>query len=76
MYFRFKGTVSVISSKSPCRDYNARFTTVPINALSDQAQIRYPCLQLDYIHSWILCKRDMLIYPAGKYKGILRICHL
>ena len=34
--FLFKGTVSVISSDSPYKDDNARFTTVPLKALSDQ----------------------------------------
>ena len=31
-----KGTVSVISSDPPCKDDNARFSTVPLKALSDQ----------------------------------------
>ena len=31
-----KGTVSVISSDSPHKDVNARFTTVSFKALSDQ----------------------------------------
>ena len=30
-----KGTVSVISSDPPCKDGNARFTTIPLKALSD-----------------------------------------
>ena len=30
-----KGTVRVISSEPPCKDANARFTTVPIIVLSD-----------------------------------------
>ena len=38
-----KGTVSVIWSDPPCKDGNARFTTVHIKALSDQAWIRFPC---------------------------------
>ena len=32
----FKGTVSVISSDPLCKYDNARFTTVPLKALSDQ----------------------------------------
>ena len=39
MYFvtlLLKGTVSVISSDPPCKDGNARFTTVSLKALSDQ----------------------------------------
>jgi len=30
------GTVCVISSDPQCKDNNARFTTVPLKALSDQ----------------------------------------
>ena len=36
-----KGTVSVISSNPPCKDGNARFTTVPLKALCDQVWVRY-----------------------------------
>ena len=32
----FKGTVSVILSDPPCKNGNARLTTVPLQALSDQ----------------------------------------
>ena len=32
----FKGTVSLIPSDPLCKDGNARFTTVPLKALSDQ----------------------------------------
>ena len=35
-FFVFKGTVRVTSSESPFKDGNARFTRVPIKALSDQ----------------------------------------
>ena len=35
-FHKIKGTVSVISSDPPCKDGNARFTTVPLKALSDQ----------------------------------------
>ena len=31
-----KGTVSIKSSKPPCKDGNTRFTLVPIKPLSDQ----------------------------------------
>ena len=31
----FKGTVSVISSDSPCKDVNVRFTTVPLKHVTD-----------------------------------------
>ena len=41
-----KGTVSVNSSDSPFRDGNARFTTVPLKALSDEAWARYSCFCL------------------------------
>ena len=34
-YFHFKGTVSVVSSDPPCKDGNARFTTVPLTPKSD-----------------------------------------
>jgi len=37
-------TVAVISSKHPGKDVNARFTTLPLKALSGQVTIRYPCL--------------------------------
>ena len=41
-----KGTASLISSDPPCKDDNARFTTVPLKALSDQVyRIRYQCLK-------------------------------
>ena len=33
---KFKGTVSVISSDSPCTDGNARFTPVLMKTLFDQ----------------------------------------
>ncbi len=36
-FFLVKGTVSVISSYSPWKNGDARFTTVPLKALSDQA---------------------------------------
>ena len=32
----FKGTGSEISSDSPCKDDNVRFTTIPLLALSSQ----------------------------------------
>ena len=43
-HYMFKGIVSVISSDPPCKDDNARFTTVPLKAVSDQILIRYECL--------------------------------
>ena len=39
-----KGSVSIISSDPPCKDGNARFTTVHISVFIDQAFIRYPWL--------------------------------
>ena len=36
LFPHFKVTVSVISSDPPCKDGNARFTTVPSKALFDQ----------------------------------------
>ena len=33
---KLEGTVSVISSDSPCKDGTARLTTVTLKALSDQ----------------------------------------
>ena len=45
-----KGTVSVILSDPPCKDANARFTTVPLKALSDQVWIRYSCFFLFFLH--------------------------
>ena len=36
-----KGTVSVISSDSSCKDDDARFTTVPLKPFSDQKCGRY-----------------------------------
>ena len=35
LFQNLKGTVSVFSSDSPCRDGNARFTTVPLKPLTD-----------------------------------------
>ena len=34
--WRFKGTVRVILSDSPCKDGNVGFTTVPLKPLTDQ----------------------------------------
>ena len=34
--YKIKGTVNVIASDPPFQDDNARFTTVPLKALSDQ----------------------------------------
>ena len=51
-------TVSVISSDPPCKDGNARFTTVLLKALSDQVWIRYACfcvIKLFYFHLRFLC---------------------
>ena len=39
-----KGTVSVISSYPQCKDDNARFTTVPLLALTNHGWNRYQCL--------------------------------
>ena len=36
LYTPLKGTVSVILSDPPSKESNARYTTVPFNALSDQ----------------------------------------
>ena len=38
-----KGTVSVISSNPLCKNGNARFTNLPLKALSDQVWNRYSC---------------------------------
>ena len=38
--------MSVISSDPPCKDYNARFTKVPVKALSVQVWMKYQCSQL------------------------------
>ena len=35
-YLYLNGSVSVISSEPPCKDGNARFTTIPLKSLSDQ----------------------------------------
>ena len=40
-----KGTVSVISSDSPCKYGNAWFTTVQLRALSDQVKTICQCLK-------------------------------
>ena len=37
----FKGTESVISSDSPCKDSSVRFTTVPLKLKSDKKFGRY-----------------------------------
>jgi len=42
-HYMFKGIVSVISSDPPCKDDNARFTTVHFKALPDQVLIRNQC---------------------------------
>ena len=38
--YKVKGTVSVISSDSPCKEDNAWFTMVPVKALFNQIWIR------------------------------------
>ena len=38
-----QGTGSLISSDPPCKNGNARFTTVPFKNLSDQVWNRYSC---------------------------------
>ena len=40
----YKGIVRVILSDPSCKDDNARFTTVPFKALSDQELIVQQCL--------------------------------
>ena len=35
-FYSFKGTLIVVLSDPPCKDGNARFTTVPLKPLSDQ----------------------------------------
>ena len=40
----YKGIVSIISNDSPGKDGIARFTTIPLKALSDQVSSRYPLL--------------------------------
>ena len=56
-----KGTVSIISSDSPCKDGNARFTTLPLIALS-----MIIILKTFYFQLCILYKRDLRISRAGK----------
>ena len=41
--FLYTWTVVVVSSYPPWKDGNARFTAVPLKALSDQVWIRYRC---------------------------------
>ena len=56
------GTVNLISSDPPCKDGNARFTTVPFKDLSDQAWIRnayffywnYFCLFVSFLLPYLL----------------------
>ena len=38
----FKGTVIAMLSDPSCKDDNARFTTVPLKAMSEPVWIRYP----------------------------------
>ena len=45
-----KGTVSVISSDSPCKYGNAWFTTVQLRALSDQVKTICQCLKSEKPH--------------------------
>ena len=52
-----KETVSVILRNSLSKDGNARFTTVPIRALSDQVWIRYSWFfTAVYFHLWFSVK--------------------
>ena len=55
-----KGTVSVISSDSPCKDGNPRFTTAPLKALSDKIWIRFR-YQTDILQLWILSNSTFLL---------------
>ena len=64
----FKGTVSVVLSKPPCTNGNARFT-MPLKALSDQEWI---------IENWLFSinfKSELCISTAGKHTGTIWIQH-
>ena len=56
----FKGTIGVISSDSPCKDGNARFSRVHLKPLSDQVWIRYAWIC--YFNLWFLWKSDLRIF--------------
>ena len=62
---KIKRTVSVISSDPSCTDGNARFTTVPFKALSDQVWIRYQCLQF----------RKLIILNCGFFYKLLQLIY-
>ena len=68
-YFLFKKfdivkwTVSVILSDPLCKDGNVRFTTIPLEALSDHVWIRYPCFGF-----WFLHKSDLSMFLGEMVK--------
>ena len=57
---RIKGTVRVILCNHPCKDSNARFTTVPLKALHDQVSI-FLFLNCFFLHLRFLCENDLRI---------------
>ena len=73
-----KRTVSVVSYILPCKDGNARFTTVPFKALSKyELDINvYYFESFDYFQLRFFYKSDLRIYTAGKHTGMIRIKQL
>ena len=74
----FKGTVSTISSDSPFKDGNARFTTVP--ALFNEVWIRYQCLKrwkrIFFNCDFSIKVTWVFLLQEGKHLGIRNQIHL
>ena len=69
--FEFKETVSVILSDPLCRDFYARFTTVPLKPLSDQQCGMYCCLLgLKVFNSVPSCSRNFVEKSQSKITSL------
>ena len=72
-YFLFKKfdivkwTVSVILSDPLCKDGNVRFTTIPLEALSDHVGIRYPCFGFKTVYFLFLVSPQKRLNHAEKW---------
>ena len=65
-----KGTVSVISCDSPCKEKNARFTTIPFKPWIVYRPKRALCFNIFKI-TWILLKRTVCCEQFDKIDALL-----
>ena len=66
--FTLEGTVSVVSSDPPCKDGNARFTTLCLI----KYELDINVLRNYYFHLWFLYKIDLRTSTAGQNIEIIR----